>query len=166
MLGEGKGLMRDMRRQLGKINFLVLGLAMMVIMFVAALALAKESLESTGVRFMDALARHDVEKLVELSYIGETDVTKIDARKKRLREEWDFSVNTAGKYFSFAWRVTSGTKSSEKSGAVTVQVIRNLKGGSVGGYEEKFELPMEFEDGKWKVEVGAINRDMFPALPR
>ena len=149
-------------RNSGRVNFLTLGLGTMVVLVIVAFAFAREGLDSVGVRFMDALARHDVDQLVEMSYIGTSDPVKIEERKKKLRSEWDFAVNTAGKHYAFVWKVVSYTKQNETSGAVALKVTRNVFN---GGYEEKFELPREQENGKWKVVVSGVSRDLFPALP-
>ncbi len=48
--------------------------------------------------------------------------------------------------------------------AVSLSVWRNYFSGI--SYDEKFELPMIKQEGKWLVDVRGINREMFPALPR
>jgi hypothetical protein len=151
-------------RTAGRVSALGLGIGLMVALFAAAFVFAKEGPENKAVKFMDALARHDVDKLVEYSYIGKTEPTEIETRKKHLREEWDFAVNTAGKHYYFVWRATATVKASDTHASVTLQVNRTPLGG--GGSEEKFELPMELEGGNWKVDVGGISSEMFPALPR
>jgi hypothetical protein len=151
-------------RNSGKINILTIGVVAMVGLFSAAFLLAKEDAQSSGAKFMDALARHDVDRLVELSYIGETDPAKIEETKKKLKEDWDFCVNKAGKHFLFTWKISASSKSSPTQATVALKINRAPAGGS--GYDEKFELPMELEGGQWKVDVGGINAEMFPALPR
>jgi hypothetical protein len=154
--------MKKMRNS-GKVSPLGLGIGLAVSLFAAALIFARKGPEHSAANFMDALARHDVKRLVESSYIGETDPTKIESRKKQLQEEWDFAVNTAGKHFLFIWRISATTKASDTRASVSLQVNR---GPEAGGYDEKFELPMEMEGGDWKVDVGAMSSDMFPGLPR
>ncbi len=155
--------MKDMRIR-GAINYLLLGLVLMLVLVVGAFALAKEEPASVAAQFMSALAKHDANKLSELSYIGETDPAKIEATKDMLKKDWDFCVNTAGKYYMFSWRISGSRKSSADSASVTLQVQRNLESGSA--YDEKFELPMEQEGGRWKVVPSGISSDMFPGLPR
>ena len=148
------------QRQSGK--FSLLGLAAVAIfgMIVASLFLVKEDPSAIGGQFMDALARHDVAKLTELSYIS-PDTKDVEAEKKRLHDEWEFAVNVAGQHYPFVWRVTSSNTQTENEASVTMMVTR----GGAGGYEEKFELPMEKVNGKWLVNVGSISRLMFPSLP-
>jgi hypothetical protein len=157
------GLMKEMRIR-GAVNFLWLGLILMLVLIVGAFALAKEEPGSVAAQFMSALAKHDVEKLTDLSYIGKTEPAEIESSREKLKKSWDFCVNTAGKHYTFAWRTSASRKSSENSASVTLQVQRNIANG--GSYDEKYELPMEQEGGKWKVVVSGISSDMFPGLPR
>ena len=149
------------QQQSGKISLLGLGAGAIVALIVASLFFAKEDPSAIGGQFMDALARHDVAKLTELSYVGETDPAKIEQEKKRLHDEWDFCVNVAGKHYPFVWRVTSSAQSSDTSASVAMQITK----GGAGGYEEKFELHLEKVNNKWLIDVGAISRLMFPSLP-
>ncbi len=149
-------------RQSGKINLLTLAFVAIIGMVVASLFFAKEDPQAIGAQFMDALARHDAKKLTELSYTGKTDPASIETEKKRLFSDWDFCVNTAGKHFPFYWRITNSVVSSESTASVTVQISK----GGPQGYEEKYELPLIKEGGKWVIEVGSVSRTMFPALPR
>ena len=45
-----------------------------------------------------------------------------------------------------------------------VEVVTDALSGQ--SYPEFFELPMRKVDGQWKIEVGAIDRKMYPGLPR
>jgi hypothetical protein len=148
-------------RKSGRFSILGLGAVAIVSMIIASIFLAKEDPSSIGGQFMDALARHDVAKLTELSYVSSSDPKVADEEKKRLQGEWDFSVNMAGKHYPFMWRITGSNSSTDTTSSVTVQVTR----GGPGGMDEKFELPMEKQNGKWFVDVGSISRMMFPALP-
>ncbi|MEI8282414.1 MAG: hypothetical protein WCG75_08420, partial [Armatimonadota bacterium] len=60
----------------------------------------KEDPASVGSQFMDALARHDVDKLTELSLVGKTDPSKAEAERNKLRDQWKFCVETAGEHYS------------------------------------------------------------------
>ena len=141
----------------------MLGLAVLAIagMIVASLFFAKEDPQAVGGQFMDALARHDVEKLTALSYTGKTTPSEVEAEKKRLHDEWNFCVNVAGEHFPFLWKISNSTVATDGQATVTVQVT---KGGPMG-YEEKYELPLEKENGKWAIIPGQISRTMFPSLP-
>ncbi|HLO98886.1 MAG TPA: hypothetical protein VK171_09860 [Fimbriimonas sp.] len=147
----------------GRVNFLALGAILMVGLMVAAVLLAKETPQTAAVNFMDALARHDVKKLTELSYIGESDPAAAEAKRQRLEKDWDYSVNDAGRHFTFTWRVTAANATTERTATATVQMTPDAVLPS--SYEQKFDLPMEKEGGKWKVDVGGMSKLMFPALP-
>lgn len=151
-------------RTAGRVNLLALGVITMVALMIAAFVFAREEPGSVGAQFMSALAKHDVEKLVDLSYTGGSTPEEVSKTKEKLKKEWDFAVNTAGKYYTFAWRITASTKASDSHASVTCQVQRNVITGS--SYDEKYELPLEMEGGKWKVDVKGINAEMFPGLPR
>jgi hypothetical protein len=147
----------------GRVNFLALGAILMVGLMVAAILLAKETPQTAAVNFMDALARHDVKKLTELSLINESDPAAAEAKRKKLEKEWDFSVNEAGRHFPFTWRVTSANATTETTGTATIQMLQDAV--NPASYEMKFDIPLEKEGGKWKVDVGGISKLMFPALP-
>lgn len=155
--------MKEMRIR-GGVNFLLLGLILMLVLVVGAFALAKEEPSSVAAQFMSALARHDAKKLAELSYIGKTEPAEIESAREKLQKDWDFCVNTAGKYYTFAWRISGSRKASEDSASVSLQVKRNIAAG--GSYDEKYELPIEKEGGKWKIVASGISSEMFPGLPR
>ena len=149
------------KRQSGKISLLGLGGIAIFAMIVASLILAKEGPAAVGGQFMDALARHDVDKLTELTNIQATDPKTAEIERKRIHDQWDFSVNVAGQHYPFVWRVTSSNNSTETTATVTMMITRL----SADGYEEKYELPLEKVNGKWLVNVGSVSRAMFPALP-
>lgn len=148
-------------RESGKIGLLGLGTVAIVGMIVASFFFAKEDPSAIGGQFMDALARHDVDKLTELSYVGKADPASAEAEKKRLHDEWNFSVNTAGEHYGFTWRITGSTVANDDHATVTMQINK----GGPSGYDEKYELPLEKVSNKWFVDVGAIARTMFPSLP-
>lgn len=135
----------------------------MVVLMVAAILLAKETPQSAAVNFMDALARHDVKKLTELSLIGESDPAAAEAKRQRLAKEWDFSVNEAGRHFPFTWRVTAANITTDRTATATIMITPDAVLPSA--YEQKYDLPLEKEGGKWKVDVGGISKLMFPAMP-
>ena len=149
------------KRQSGRISLLGLGGIAIVVMVVASLFLAKEDPTATGGQFMDALARHDVDKLTELTLIDSADPQHIEADKKHLHDEWDFCVNVAGEHYPFIWKVTNSNTAADGHASVTLEITKITN----NSYPEKFELPLEKVNGKWLVDVRGISRLMFPALP-
>lgn len=147
------------RRIAGRIGTGALfGLAALLIVFLLGFFLSsRQSITASAASFMSALAKADTAALSDLTYLGSDDKAAIESKWKKTFER------SAG--YAFTWRIVSSTTGPEgKSGAVRLQVTRNAD--KPGGYEEKFELPMVMRDGKWKVEVDGISREMFPFLPR
>ena len=81
-----------------------------------------------------------------------------------MHKQWDFAIHTAGKHYVFFWRITADQLADENSGSVKLQVTRNAS--QPGAFEEAYALPLTKINGDWKVDVSAINREMFPGLPR
>ncbi|RYG34446.1 hypothetical protein EON81_15510 [bacterium] len=143
-------------RQAGRVNFIAIGAVACLLMIIAVFALGKQSPTEVGVKFMSALATGDSATLTDLTYLGETP-------KEEVRKEWDFATQEAGKYYRFVWKVTGYSQPSDQEASIRLQVIRNLES---GGYEENFQLPLIKQNDKWFVDVRAISREMYPALPR
>jgi hypothetical protein len=144
--------------QSGRVNPVTLFAVIAVVLFAFVILFSRESLSTVGARFMGALARHDVDTLTEMSYMGD------GVSKDEIRKKWDFAVNDAGKYYRFYWKVLGTNQSSEKDAAVRLEVTRNIDSGSA--YEERYQLPLIKVGNDWKVFVRGINREMFPGLPR
>lgn len=140
----------------GKAHWLtIVGILSIVLIGVLAL-FSRDSPAATAGSFMDALGDGDLDKLVDLSYMpGDT--------PDQVRKKWAFTLD-AGKYYRFTYRITHVAQSDEKTGAATMQVVRNAIAGS--SYEEKYQLPLVKVDGKWKVDANSISRGLYPALPR
>ncbi|RYG49573.1 hypothetical protein EON79_00825 [bacterium] len=143
-------------RQAGRVNFLAIGAVACILLIVAVFALGKQSPTEVGVQFMSALAKGDAATLTDLTYMGDTP-------KEEVRKQWDFATQEASKYYTFIWKVSGFSQPIETEASIKLQVNRNAE---AGGYEENFQLPLIKKDGKWLVDVRAISRDMYPALPR
>lgn len=129
-------------------------LAFVAVVFV--MMFSREGLGSIGGRFMTALAKHDVDTLTKMTYLGKDSPDQIKAK-------WDLAVNQYGKYYRFRWKITGTSQATDDSGSVRMQVSRNAD--SPGTYEENYQLPLVKHDGEWKVDVAGISREMFPGLP-
>lgn len=144
-------------RNAGRISPLtVFGVAAVALVGVG-LFVAQESVTTVGSKFMDALARGDVNRLTEMSYIS-------DLPKEEIRKRWEFAVNTAAPYYRFTWQVAGATETADGTGSVRLKIVRNVESG--GGYEENFQLPLLKTGEGWKVDVRGISREMYPGLPR
>jgi hypothetical protein len=144
-------------RTAGRVNIVLVGAIVAIVMIGSVLFMGRQSINAVASKFMSSLATHDVNTL--------TDMTFLNGRNKEdVRKQWDFAVNDAGKHYIFVWRITSSKEADDKTASVSMQVVRNARSGT--SYEEKFDLPLVKENGDWKVDVSAISRDLFPALPQ
>lgn len=133
----------------------MLGVVVAVIALVVLIFMGQKSPAEAGSRFMDALARGDVDGLCKTSYApGKT--------PEELRKDWEFAT-TVGKHYLFYWTITSSSAVTDDSATVRLAVQRNFGPGS---YDENYGLPLHKVNGEWKVDVSGISREMYPALPR
>lgn len=144
-------------RQSGRVNVIAILAVVAVAMVLVVIFFSKQSLSTAGGEFMDALTRGDVDKLTELSVVG-------NETPDEIKKQWQFATQVAGRNYSFKWRVTGETQSSDTSGAVQLSVERNF--GSGGSYEQNYALPMVKVGGQWKVDVANVSREMYPGLPK
>ena len=143
-------------RRAGRVSLLGLGVAAAVAALVVLLLLGQKSPGEAGSRFMDALARGDVNTLVKTSYAP-------GKSPEELRKDWEFATQTVGKHYLFYWTVTSSNQVNDTDATVRLSVQRNFGPGS---YDENYGLPLHKIDGEWKVDASGISREMYPALPR
>lgn len=143
-------------KQAGKAHWLIVAGIASLLVVLGLFFFGKDNAALTASEFMKALGKGDVDKLVALSYYEGGD-------RQTLREKWDFAVHRAGPHYIFAWRIAGIQKSDPENAAAVLMVTRNA---DQGGYEEKFQLPLVQKGGDWKVDVRAINRLLYPALPR
>ena len=152
-----RGTRRARTRRAGRVPWITLFAVAMILAVVGGFVYAQKSPGTVGSAFMDALARGDVETLTSLTVLG-------DEPRDEIRRKWDFAVNKAGPYYRFLWKVDGAEETKGGQALVRVKVQRNVESG--GSYDEPFQLPLVRTKDGWKVEVGGINREMFPGLPR
>lgn len=140
----------------GKISATLIVIVAFVIGLVAMSLRPNESPTLAGAQFMAALAEGDAEALTELSY-------RDDLSKEEMLEMWTYTTQVVAVYFTFTYGITGESKPSEDTAVVSMDYAK--RAGMSGSYDERYELPMKLVDGKWKVEVFALNRKMFPGLP-
>jgi len=141
----------------GRVSIVGLVCLVGVVLFGAVFLLGRESLSVVGGRFMDALARGDVDTLTKMTYLG-------NETQEDIHKQWEFTCNTAGRYYNFFYHITAASQADPKSGSVQMQVTRDAA--NPGAYEENFQLPMVKVGDEWKVDVRGISREMYPSLPR
>lgn len=142
-------------RRAGKAHLITIAVLLGLAVLGVLLMFSGDNPMGAASRFMSALAKGDVDTLTKLSYY--------EGPKDKLREQWEFACKEAGEYYLFRWRVQTARIHGEDRAAVLTWIERNLGPSS---FEEKIDLPMVKEDGAWKVDVRAIYRGMYPALPR
>lgn len=130
-------------------------LALLVV--VGLLMFSEESPEVATNKFLVALAKADTKTLARVSHME-------GISEPELEKKWDKTVNQVAKHFIFTWRVVASSQASPERASVDLQFTKNLDNPS--SYEEKFGIPLEKIDGKWKVLVSELDREMFPGLPR
>lgn len=143
-------------KRAGRAHWLTIAGILSVFVVAGLFFFGKDAATTTAADFMSALAKGDVETLTELSLFP-------GATKEELKEKWRYTVKEVGPHYFFAWNIVAVTRSDENNAAARMKVIRNL---DRGGYEENIQLPMVKENGEWKVDVRAINRALYPGLPR
>jgi hypothetical protein len=144
-------------KQSGRVSLLALGSLVCVVIIVGLLFFSRESPSAAGTRFMIALQDHDVDTLTKMSKMDKTSEADI-------RKQWDFAVNTAEKYYQFAFKIEGSAQSSESTASVKVRMIHDSD--HPGSYDELTELPMIKDNGEWKVDVRGLSREFYNCLPR
>ncbi len=140
----------------GRTSIVVVITIVLVAAVVGLFLLAGESPTGVGVKFLTSLAKGDTKTLADLSYMeGNT--------PQQVEEKWK-QTKDATKYWMFAFSVKNTTLQDSDSASLVLDWIKNASNPSA--YGEEFELPMVKVDGKWKVDVRAISREMYPALPK
>jgi len=144
-------------KQAGRASWLLV-LAILAIVIVVGLAfMSSGSPTSAAAKFLWALQRHNVDELVELSNVPEGD-------KAKLRQDWEFNLNVASKYYNFAWGISHAKQITNDQAVVAVKIKKNAE--KPTAYEENFELPMVKVNGQWKVDIYRLSRKIYPSLPR
>lgn len=148
--------MRRLRQGLSTPKVLMWAGLLGVVFIIGFLVFGGESATTTGARFMTALSTGDTKTL--------TDLTLLNGRSpEEMKKEWDRTIDRSQHYL-FRWFILSETKVDDKKANLIVYVFRNRT--NPASYEEKFGLGLERVDGQWKIDVGSMDREMFPALPR
>ena len=144
-------------KRAGRISPIVIVIGICILLVIPIIFVSSKGPANYAVDFMTALGKGDVNTLADLSIIGNDD---LEQRKK----DWEKTISY-GKNYYYTWRVTNAVENTPDSAAVELQMRQNLQI-NMGKDENKFELPMRKVDGKWKVDVGSMDRSIYPALPR
>lgn len=112
--------------------------------------------KTVGSQFMSALAAGDAKALTNLSYLEKTSPDEI-------QKQWEFATGTAAKHYLFYWKIVKANEPDASNASVSVMITRDYT--SLASYPEKYDIPLIKQDGKWLVDVRAIDRSMYPAMP-
>lgn len=139
-----------------RLDALLVFLAVVVLGGLAIYVLQQQTPEEAAEEFLQALAKKDIDKLLQVSYLENPSLP--------LREQWDFCLNQAAKNYIFIWNYTGSQRIDEEHASVKVEFM--VFHGLEPSYEEPIEIPLVMRDGKWKVDLNSLSRKFFPALPK
>jgi len=141
----------------GRANLLLILAAVGIVAILGLLLFSKGTPSQAASEFLVALAKGDVKKLTDLSFMdGDT--------PEEIEKKWTYTTQVVGPHYRFVWKMVGESVVDPQTASVRLQFVRNAL--SPSAYEENFALPMVNKDGKWKVDVRAISREMYPGLPR
>ncbi len=139
----------------GRVSFWTIAVVACVLAIFVLFFLGRESPGAASTKFLSALAELDLKTVTETSVLpGES--------QEELRKQWQRTLEVA-KYYRWSWKIVDTTRTTPEQATVKLRVWRNLEGGA--SYDEPFELQLLKKDGRWKVDVSQLSREMFPALP-
>ncbi len=144
-------------KRLGRVNLiLILAVAGMAVIL-ALMLFTKPSPTQVANDFMVALAKGDVPKLTELSFLDGDD-------KAAMTKKWEYTTQVVGPHYHFRWLTVAETQADSNTANVKIRLYRNSR--NPGTYEENFAVPLIQKDGRWLVDVRSISRELYPGLPR
>jgi len=120
------------------------------------LFLLGQSPEAAAKEFMAALAKGDVDKLTEMTYLPEPE--------SDIKSQWKHTFETSARNYVFGWQFGSTEKDGSDRAVVRV-TITEFRGPETHGNDEA-NLPLIRKDGKWMVDMRSLSRSFFPGLPR
>jgi hypothetical protein len=141
----------------GRVNWIILSVLVLTALIVFLAFFGGEAPSTAANRFLLALGKGDVETLTEMSYF------KPERPREQVEADWKKTLSYS-RHFLFMWRVKSDRRPTPDRAIVALLFVKDAR--RSGSYEENFILDLVKVDGKWKVDVQSINREMFPALPR
>lgn len=140
-----------------------LGLVLVIGAYVFIAIWRQDTPEKAVNRFLIALAKKDIDTLMELSYW--------EGSPDDLRQQWDYCVNKGAKHYVFLWKLITTRRVSDDRAAVRVSILEFRASRAQGAYgtevqPEGVEVPLVRIGGRWKVDLMSLTRRFFPFLPR
>lgn len=140
----------------GRTSIVIVVVVALIAAIVILFLMAGESPSGVAGRFLIALAKGDSKTLAELSHMDGLSQPEIEQKWKDTKE--------VTKYWAFNYSIRDTKELDPTTATVALGWYKDAT--SPNTYEEKYELPMIKKDGKWKIDVRGISREMYPALPR
>jgi hypothetical protein len=144
-------------KQSGRIALLLLLPLAVVVIWLFVVLTAPPNPGDKATEFMQALAKGDVDRLTEMSYMP-------GLERDEIRKRWEYTTQVVGPHYGFIFRLQNHRMTAENEAAVRFEVYRDIYAGTT--YAEPFEIPMIRVNDEWLVDVRSINRDFYPGLPR
>lgn len=140
----------------GRASLVVVVAVALVAAVVVLFMMAGESPSGVASKFLTSLAKGDLKTVSELSYME-------GLSQEQIRQKWDETYSVT-KHWLFAFAIADSSEQDERNATVRLKWVKSAMNPSA--YEEKYELPLIKVDGKWKVDVRGMSREMYPSLPR
>ena len=106
---------------------------------------------------MSALADGDVDKLTELSYLD-------SVSDEEMKKKWEYTTSVVGPRYVFQFSIEDSVLQSDDKAVVRMELTTDSDKNSA--YADRFELELKKIKGEWKVSVAALDRAIYPGLPR
>lgn len=144
-----------MAKSSGKVHWLTIAVPVGLVVLGAVFIAGGDDPQIRANIFMAALARGDAKTLAEscmMEGVSQEDILKA----------WQQSVKDA-EYYRFTYKITGVQQSGDTAQA---RMLVNRSPLSGGGYDENFQLDLKKVNGKWKVRLNGLSREMYPFMPR
>jgi hypothetical protein len=139
-----------------KINPIILIGALGLILIPIIMFMLGQSPQSAANDFMAALAKGNVDKLTEMSYLPDPE--------RPLKEQWKETFDLYAKDYVYGWEMGSTQKMGSDRAVVKVTIVE-FRGPEMHE-NDTVNLPLVKKDGEWKVDIRDLTRTFFPGLPR
>jgi len=148
--------MQPMSLKSGKVHWLYIVVPIGLVVVILLAFTGGESPTAAAGKFMNAWALGDVDTMVKKSFVeGLSD--------EELRAQYTKMTTKYCPYFRFDWVFTGQTLPKPDLANVSMKYIPERD--SPNTYERNLGLALEKKDGVWKVDAGAIDRELVPGLP-
>ncbi len=143
-------------RRSGRTSFVLiagaaaLGLVLLLFFYVG------DSPAGAASHFMTALAKADAGELAKYAVHG-------SKTEPEMKKEWEDTLKYS-KYLLLQWKVTDSQTQGENQATVRLDYAKSSSVSETN--TEHYELQLQKVNGKWKVDVSQIPRDMYPFLPQ